>query len=223
MKLDKIRQDINQIKMCKRFPQNGNHYSQAKNPALSLDFASSDTIKLNNIKPLLYEKLKNEDVLYDLYSGNKTSIPQEVLNNEQFMGDLYQDTDFMKASNSALKRAVADKLQNEQLTKEDKNELETMYEILSIQEELYNNPENSFTNGIETSNKNFIKNNKNVNTVQYNNFQPAFGHILNYGFIKKPKTRREKAEAIVNRCASAAAAESAVLLKYATVGAETAA
>ncbi len=190
-----------------RYELSENGYFKQPSPIYDVDRFDSVKQKQNQI----YQNLKNEEVLYDIYSNNYNKISQRVLYNETMMEEIYQDKEFLDASNKALRKAILDKLDNDDLDENDRYELSFLYEVLK--------------NG-QTDNVKEDSCKDNLNIVKFNKpnaqRQLAFGTIFNYGFFNKPKTRRQKAEAIVNRMATAAAAESALLLQVSTT-AETAA
>lgn len=164
----------------------------------------------------LKQQLKDEELLYEIFTNQETNFPTEVLNDPSFVKELFYDVDYMKASNKAFKRIIEDRLQDENLPldSKDRSELAVLYSLFSWQEEMFNDPRNSFEVGLENL-KSEAKNKRHLEL--YNKpLQPAFCSIFNYGFINKPKTRKQKAEAIVNRAATKAAGESAVFLQFST-------
>lgn len=162
----------------------------------------------------LKDSLKDENLLYDIFSGKDVDFPAEILNDQDFMQEMFYDVDYMKASNKALKRIIEDKLKDDTLPleSEDRAELAFLYSLFSWQEELFNDPRNSFETGLGDL-KIEAKNKRNFNL--FNQMpEPAFCSVFNYGFVNKPKTRKQKAEAIVNRAASAAALEAGITLNF---------
>ena len=118
---------------------------------------------------------------------------------------------------------IEDKLSSNELSQDDRANLILWHNIFTMQEAFYNDSSNSFVTDTEanitTNSKYNRKNIKYAYTLPI--LQPSFGSIFNYGFFNKPKTRKQKAEALVNRYATATAAESALLLHVATPEIET--
>ena len=187
---------------------------QKSNPYFAKKISRNEHSQLNydaysvkqNYKTYIQSKLKNKDILYSLYSDKDTGIPKDILNDENIMSDLYQDPEFLNASVSALKLVIEDKLNTDDLSQEDRATLSGWHNIFAMQEALYNDPSNSFETDAELNNTNNSKDKE--KGIKYSSMpfimQPSFGSIFNYGFFKKPKTRKQKAEALVNRYASAA-------------------
>ncbi len=175
-----------------------------------------------NEKKFLQSQLKNKNTLYNLYADKDAGISKEVLSDERIMNDLYKDPDFLKSSVLALKALLEEKLCDENLSKADRKALTGLYTLFSMQAYLYDNPLNSFKLEEESdeTRKNIEQKTGYMPQLRY---QPSFGTVFNYGFFNKPKTRKKKAEAIVNRYATLAAGESALLLNCTTPGVETAA
>ncbi len=198
MKINKIHNKLNTP--CKEYKK------------YSLEFISKNTRYKHNSnteykssKQAIKEKLKNANILYCMYSGIDVGIPSKILNDKKFMTQLYNDTAFMKASVKALLAITEEKLQDNSLDTKDKNELKIMYTLFLTQLAMFDDSKDVF-----------ITNSKQWLTAKLQTKQPAFCSIFNYGIFNKPKTRRQKAEAIVNRHASKAAAESAILLQIST-------
>ena len=200
------------------------HFEKNKNSYKNHDRINykhnGDVYHFSNTNSFAENYMKNESVLYNLYSGEADSISSRIIKNEKFMQKLYKDEDFMKASVSALKKTIEDKLADTSLNERDLKELKTLHNILAIQEESQTINQSSLP---KNSIQNYTDNNIiSINCSKHRQPQLSFGTILNYGFFNKPKSRKQKAEAIVNRCATLAAAESAALLQISTT-AETAA
>jgi len=158
--------------------------------------AGSDIFLKNNFKI-------EEKILKDAYLGNADVKVQRYLNEPQNIKRLFDDPIFVKASVSALRKSLVEKLKEAN----DDNEKETLIFLISLlgEEEKH----------LDLSIKALKKDKRVRNKISSQSFQPAFGiaNPFNYGFFIKPDTREKRAEAIVNRRASLAAAESAILLQ----------
>jgi len=182
------------------------------NLTLCANSADENCVQYGMAKTAVKEFLKNEDVLYKLYLGEKNPLFDNYLKDEEFLNELYQDPEFMQASVGALYRAADEKIKDNSLNESGKKALIVIKNILLTQKRLFSEPDNSFLSGLKNNPAAGAKKRKNSAYFAPNELQLAFGSIFNYGFLNKPKSRRKRAEAIVNRYATTAAAQSGAML-----------